>query len=195
MRRAFAGSGFVCVCVWWGGPFRGGHGCGDTERCDGAVFVHILQYVPRLMTTGWGRALMKTPLIGQAVGMFAKGYAGIVASELKKCAPPPARFRLSSLQAGSRSLCAAPRQLATRSASATGRAPHLAAHPGMPDPCADGLRHEDVMVVTPDIDEALRRMDPYELDMRNKRLKVRPTQRAHVPPVRAAGAARPVGRF
>jgi hypothetical protein len=27
------------------------------------------------------------------------------------------------------------------------------------------------MVVTPDIDEALRRMDPYDLDMRNKRLK------------------------
>lgn len=43
------------------------------------------------MTTGWGRALMKTPLVGQAVGMFAKGYAGIVGAELKKCAPPPAR--------------------------------------------------------------------------------------------------------
>ena len=26
-------------------------------------------------------------------------------------------------------------------------------------------------MVTPDIDEALRRMDPYEVDMRNKRLK------------------------
>eukprot|EP01043_Picozoa_sp_COSAG02_P058158 COSAG02_NODE_7191_length_3127_cov_15.225892_3_plen_139_part_01 len=51
------------------------------------MVVLSLQYVPRLMTTGWGRALMKTPLIGQAVGMFAKGYAGIVASELKKCTP------------------------------------------------------------------------------------------------------------
>lgn len=37
--------------------------------------------------------------------------------------------------------------------------------------CADGLRYEDVMVVTPDIDTALRRMDPYDVDMRNKRLK------------------------
>jgi hypothetical protein len=36
---------------------------------------------------------------------------------------------------------------------------------------ADGLRHEDVIVVTPDVNEALRRMDPYEVDMRNKRLK------------------------
>eukprot|EP01043_Picozoa_sp_COSAG02_P081149 COSAG02_NODE_19663_length_870_cov_2.400778_2_plen_65_part_01 len=27
------------------------------------------------------------------------------------------------------------------------------------------------MVVTPDIDQALRRMDPYDVDMRNKRLK------------------------
>ena len=44
------------------------------------------------MTTSWGRALMATPIVGQAVGMFAKGYAGIVASELKKCTPPPAGF-------------------------------------------------------------------------------------------------------
>ena len=36
---------------------------------------------------------------------------------------------------------------------------------------ADGLRYEDVLVVTPDIDAALRRMDPYDVDMRNKRLK------------------------
>ena len=35
---------------------------------------------------------MATPIVGQAVGMFAKGYAGIVASELKKCTPPRAAF-------------------------------------------------------------------------------------------------------
>ena len=35
-------------------------------------------YVPRLMTTTWGRRLMGTPLLGGAVSVFAKAYAGIV---------------------------------------------------------------------------------------------------------------------
>ena len=46
-------------------------------------------YVPRLVTTGWGRALMATPIIGHAVGAFANAYAGIVGAELKKCECSP----------------------------------------------------------------------------------------------------------
>jgi hypothetical protein len=66
------------------------------------IAVLATQYVPRLMTTGWGRALMATPLIGQAVGMFAKGYAGIVASELKKCTLAPPRSALHRPAAAAR---------------------------------------------------------------------------------------------
>eukprot|EP01045_Picozoa_sp_COSAG04_P012019 COSAG04_NODE_793_length_10270_cov_26.952807_5_plen_92_part_00 len=52
-------------------------------------------YVPRLVTTGWGRALMATPIIGHAVGAFANAYAGIVGAELKKCecSPRPQMLR------------------------------------------------------------------------------------------------------
>ena len=39
-------------------------------------------YVPRLMTTTWGRRLMGTPLLGGAVSVFAKAYAGIVSGSL-----------------------------------------------------------------------------------------------------------------
>ena len=130
------------------------------------------------MTTSWGRALMATPIVGQAVGMFAKGYAGIVASELKKCTPPPAAFPptvASPPEPGSSCrrpvlpLPAAP--AAARATSAPCVCVCLLAKAAALAPRADGLRHEDVMVVTPDVDAALRRMDPYEVDMRNKRLK------------------------
>ena len=42
-------------------------------------------YVPRLMTTSWGRALMAVPVVGHGLQYFANGYAGIVGAELKKC--------------------------------------------------------------------------------------------------------------
>jgi hypothetical protein len=42
------------------------------------------EYEPRMAQTSWGKTILNTPLLGQAVKLFADGYAGIVASELKK---------------------------------------------------------------------------------------------------------------
>ena len=53
-------------------------------------------YVPRLMTTTWGRRLMGTPLLGGAVSVFAKAYAGIVSGSLD-CLDSPRRLAASVL--------------------------------------------------------------------------------------------------